>query len=72
MELEEIEVVIEPDGTTRIEVRGVGGPRCLEVTADLEAALGGEVTARELSAEAQAGANESVTGHQHRHRHHEG
>lgn len=37
MELEEIEVVIAPDGTVRIEVRGVNGPACLAATADLEA-----------------------------------
>lgn len=68
MELEEIEVVIDPDGTTRIEVRGVGGPRCLEVTADLEAALGGEVTARELSAEAHDGTPVADAEHREQHR----
>jgi hypothetical protein len=53
MELQEIEVSIAPDGTTRIEVRGVSGATCLDLTADLEAALGGEVTEREMTAEAQ-------------------
>lgn len=52
MELQEVEVHIAPDGTTRIEVRGVPGAGCLELTADLEAALGGQVTSRELTAEA--------------------
>ena len=54
MELQEIEVSIAPDGTTRIEVRGVPGAGCLDLTADLEAALGGEVVEREMTAEAQA------------------
>lgn len=54
MELQEIQVVIAPDGTTRVEVRGVSGAGCLDLTADLEAALGGEVVERELTPEAQA------------------
>lgn len=54
MELQEIEVSIAPDGTTRIEVRGVSGTSCLDLTADLEAALGGEIVEREMTAEAQA------------------
>lgn len=39
-EVEEIELLIDPDGKTRIEVRGVSGPTCLDVTAELEAKLG--------------------------------
>ncbi len=54
MELQEIEVFIAPDGTTRVEVRGVTGSACLDLTADLEAALGGEIVDRELTPEAQA------------------
>lgn len=54
MELQEIEVVIAPDGTTNIEVRGVSGAGCLDLTADLEKALGGEVVDRTMTAEAQA------------------
>lgn len=54
MELQEIEVFIAPDGTTRIEVRGVNGTTCLDLTADLEAALGGDVVSREMTPEAQA------------------
>jgi Protein of unknown function (DUF2997) len=51
MELQEIEVEIGPDGTTRVRVHGVPGPGCLDVTAALEAALGGEVVSRELTAD---------------------
>lgn len=60
MELQEIEVVIDPDGATRIKVRGVGGPGCLDVTEALEAALGGQVVAREMTAEARMPATDQV------------
>jgi hypothetical protein len=67
MELQEIEVVIGPDGTTRIEVRGVAGPSCLELTADLEKALGGEVLERERTAEAQQAPGVPVEEHLRQH-----
>ncbi|MBI5366733.1 MAG: DUF2997 domain-containing protein [Planctomycetes bacterium] len=68
MEIHEVQVVIEPDGSVRIEVRGVKGGACLELTRELEAALGGRVVARELTPEAgetgqgEAGGCEQVTG----------
>jgi hypothetical protein len=68
MELQEIEVVIGPDGTTRVEVHGVPGPGCLEVTAALEAALGGEVVSREMTAEAWVGTAEVADEQLHRDR----
>lgn len=40
MEETEIIVDIDPEGNARISVRGVAGPRCLELTGDLEAFLG--------------------------------
>jgi hypothetical protein len=52
MELQEVEVFIEKDGQVRIEVRGVKGMSCLEVTKALEAALGGQVQDRQMTAEA--------------------
>jgi hypothetical protein len=52
MDLEEIEVIIEKDGTVRIQVRGVKGEACLDLTKDLEAALGGQVEVREMTPEA--------------------
>lgn len=56
MDLNEIDVYIDPDGQVRIEVRGVQGATCLILTAELEAALGGPgaVVSRELTPEAQA------------------
>jgi hypothetical protein len=46
-EIQEIEVVIGPDGKVRIEVRGVKGPACVDLTRDLERYLGGRVLRRE-------------------------
>ncbi len=54
MELQEIDVTIDTDGNVRIEVRGVQGPACLALTAELEAALGSSVVSRELTREAEA------------------
>jgi Protein of unknown function (DUF2997) len=51
MELQEIDVFIENDGQVRIEVRGVKGTSCLEITAALEQALGGQITEREMTGE---------------------
>jgi len=56
--LQEVEVIIEPNGEVRLEVRGVPGPGCLEVTRDLEVTLG-EVFERRMSAEAFDVAQES-------------
>ena len=52
MELQEIEVFIDPNGQVRIEVRGVKGAACLDLTKALEQALGGQVEAREMTPEA--------------------
>jgi hypothetical protein len=60
MELQEIEVFIDEKGEVQIEVRGVKGKKCLDLTEDLEEALGGEVAARELKPEAYETAKEGV------------
>lgn len=52
MELQEIEVTIGKDGQVQIQVRGVKGTKCLELTKELEEALGGEILARVMSPEA--------------------
>jgi hypothetical protein len=52
VELQEIDVFIDADGQVRIEVRGVKGTGCLELTHDLETALGGQVEDREMTLEA--------------------
>lgn len=45
-EIQEIDVFIQPDGTVKIEVRGVKGDKCLPLTAKLEELLGGAVIDR--------------------------
>ncbi len=52
MELHEVEVVIDRDGEVRIEVHGLKGRGCLDLTADLIEALGGDVLEQEPTAEA--------------------
>ena len=53
MNLQEIDVFIDKNGQVRLEVRGVKGESCLDVTRELEKALGGEIAAREMTAEAK-------------------
>ncbi len=52
MDLEEIEVTIGKDGQVQIQVRGVKGLKCLEITKELEEALGGDILARIMTPEA--------------------
>ena len=51
MEIHEVEVIIDTHGKVQVLVRGVKGPQCLQLTQGLEAALGGEVTSRDPTAE---------------------
>lgn len=51
MEMQEIEVYIDKNGKVRIEVRGVKGQSCLDITKALEEALGGEIESREMTPE---------------------
>lgn len=52
MEMQEIEIFIDKNGKVRVEVRGVKGKACLDITQALEAALGGQVESREMTPEA--------------------
>ena len=52
MEIQEIEVTIGKDGQVQIQVRGVKGMKCLELTKELEEALGGKILARVMTDEA--------------------
>jgi hypothetical protein len=52
MDVQEVEVIISKNGQVQIQVRGVKGTQCLDITQDLEEALGGNVTLRELTPEA--------------------
>jgi hypothetical protein len=60
MELQEIDVFIEKDGQVKIEVRGVKGTSCLDLTKDLEAVLGNQTIAREMTPEADEVGQEQV------------
>ncbi|HEX2980617.1 MAG TPA: DUF2997 domain-containing protein [Anaerolineaceae bacterium] len=55
MELQEIDVTIAKDGQVRVHVRGVKGDACLDLTREMEAALGGQVVEREMTPEALEG-----------------
>ena len=60
MELQEIDVFIDKAGQVRVEVRGVKGMSCLDLTRNLETALGGQVTERQMTPEAQETDSEQV------------
>lgn len=51
MDIQEIEVTIDKNGQVTIQVRGVNGIVCLEMTKDLETALGNQLEEREMQAE---------------------
>ena len=51
MDVQEIEVIIDADGNVRVDVKGVKGTQCTDITRALEAALGDDVE-RELTWEA--------------------
>jgi hypothetical protein len=64
MEVEEVELFIDKDGRVRIEVRGIKGMSCLDLTKDLEEMLGGEVESREMTAEAYTAVEEQKRNRQ--------
>jgi hypothetical protein len=45
--LQEIEVLIRPDGKVQVQIRGVKGTGCRELTQELERYLGGRVLHRQ-------------------------
>lgn len=51
MHSQRIHVHIDPHGQVKLEVEGMQGQGCLELTAALEALLGGEIQQRELKPE---------------------
>ena len=50
-EIHEIEVVITNEGRMSVEIRGLKGQGCLEITKDIEQLLGGEILERKLTYE---------------------
>jgi hypothetical protein len=63
MEIHEIEVIIEKNGQLRVQVRGVKGKACLALTRELEAALGGQVLSRQMTAEASETCTQQTEQH---------
>ncbi|MCT0198264.1 DUF2997 domain-containing protein [Synechococcus sp. CS-1325] len=54
MEIQEVDVFVAPDGTVQLQVRGVMGGNCLSLSKGLEQLLGGEISSREMTPEADA------------------
>ena len=55
-----MDVFIDQGGQVRVEVRGVKGTSCLDLTKGLEDALGGQVEEREMTPEASETAEVAV------------
>jgi hypothetical protein len=62
--LQEIEVLIRPDGEVQVRVRGVKGGGCRELTAELERYLGGRVLQRRHTDEFQEQAQREESAEQ--------
>lgn len=60
MDIQEINVFIDTNGRVQVEVRGVKGNLCLDITSELEATLGGEIETREMTPEAYETLNQIV------------
>ncbi len=60
MDIQEIDVFVAPDGSVRLQVRGVQGRGCLTLTQGLEQLLGGEITSRQMRPEADADPQEQA------------
>lgn len=52
MDMQTVDVFVDKNGEVRIEVRGVKGKTCLDVTEGLEKALGNRIEDREMTHEA--------------------
>lgn len=59
-EIQEIDVYVRPDGTVRVEVRGVKGQKCLDLTKGIEELLGAQITEREQTDEFYAQEEQAV------------
>lgn len=59
-----IEIIVAPNGDTRLETRGLSGPGCREASAFLEQALG-QATAERLTGEFHQSTMRSETLEEH-------
>ncbi len=51
MEMQEIEFTIDREGRVHLQVKGVKGSSCVDLTEPIEEALGGEVESRDFTSE---------------------
>jgi hypothetical protein len=58
--VQEIDLVLRPNGSVEIKVRGVPGAACLDITRKLEAELGNRIVAREHTDELHQTAGEEI------------
>ncbi len=50
-EIQELDILVHPDGTVEVKVSGAIGKKCLDLTEGLEKVLGGNVILRTTTAE---------------------
>ena len=62
MEIQEVEISIDKTGQVVIHVQGAKGMVCVDLTRDLENALGGEVLERKFTAEANEKPDDNPVG----------
>ena len=58
-----IEIIVQPNGETKVEIKGFAGSECREASEFLEKALG-QTTSEELTAEFHQTANNQITEQQ--------
>ena len=58
--IDEIEIEIDAHGQVQIWVKGVDGPKCLQLTSELEALIG-EVLGRELTSDYYLSNGDEIT-----------
>ncbi len=51
MEMQELEIFINPEGEVSVRVKGLKGRSCLELTKPLEEQLGSEIISRNYTSE---------------------
>ncbi len=59
--VQEIDLVLHPNGAVEIKVRGVPGAGCLDLTKKLEAGLGNRIVSREHTDEFQQTVSDDLT-----------
>lgn len=50
-EVHEVEIIIQPDGQLKVEIQGVKGNTCLDITKELEQLLGNDIIDRNFTDE---------------------